>query len=295
MQNSPLQATPAAPSVDDSSGLKLLPFMLSMIAGSTDVIGFLGLGGLLTAHITGNLVILVARIVTNEPVPLSYLIAVPVFVIVLGMTRLLVAVLEQLGIASLLPLLLLLQFLFLCLSLSICLSAGPHVDPNTASIILAGMLAVSAMAVQNALVRISIRGAPSTAVMTTNITVFSIDLGEIWLGKDAKRAALARARAKHTWPAIAGFVIGCALGAACEAAFGLQSLALPTGFALLAFVLGLVASLKSGVSQNSLQGATLSSTIGTDLTGSRSRELRSRRVATSEPEPTQANLTGEQG
>jgi uncharacterized membrane protein YoaK (UPF0700 family) len=294
MQNSPLQATPAVPSVDDSSGLMLLPFVLSMIAGSTDVISFLGLGGLLTAHITGNLVILVARLVANDPVPLSYLIAVPVFVIVLGMTRSLVAVLDELGIASLLPLLLL-QFLLLCLSLAICLSVGSHVDPNTASAIFAGMLGVSAMAVQNALVRISIRGAPSTAVMTTNITVFSVDVGEIWLGKDAKRAASARARAKHTWPAIAGFVIGCTLGAACGSAFGLQSLALPTGFALLALVLGLVASLKSGVSQNSLQGATLSSTIGTDLTGSRSRELRSRRVATSEPEPTQANLTGEQG
>ena len=294
MQNSPLQATPSVPSVDDSSGLMLLPFVLSMIAGSTDVIGFLGLGGLLTAHITGNLVILVARLVANDPVPLSYLIAVPVFVIVLGMTRLLVAVLEQLGSASLLPLLLL-QFLLLCLSLAIGLSAGSHVDPNTASTIFAGMLAVSEMAVQNALVRISIREAPSTAVMTTNITVFSIDVGEIWLGKDAKRTALARARAKHAWPAIAGFVIGCALGAACEPAFGLQSLTLPTGFALLAFVLGLVASLKSGVSQDSLQGAALSRTIGTDLTDSRSRELRSRRVATSEPEPTQANVTGEQG
>jgi uncharacterized membrane protein YoaK (UPF0700 family) len=294
MQSSPLQATLAVPSVDDSSSLTLLPFVLSMIAGCTDVIGFLGLGGLLTAHITGNLVILVARLVANDPVPLSYLIAVPVFVIVLGMTRLLVAVLEQFGIASLLPLLLL-QFLLLCLSLAICLFAGSHVDPNTASTIFAGMLGVSAMAVQNALVRISIRGAPSTAVMTTNITVFSIDVGEIWLGKDAKRMALARARAKHTWPAIAGFVIGCALGAACEPAFGLQSLALPTGFALLALVLGLVASLRSGVSQNSAQGATSSSTIGTELTGARSRELRSRRAATSEPEPIQASVTGEHG
>src|SRR6266446_6732565 len=235
MQSSPLHDALALPSVDDSSGTKLLPFVLSMIAGSTDVIGFLGLGGLLTAHITGNLVILVARFVANEPVPLSYLIAVPVFVIVLGMTRLLVAVLEQLGIASLLPLLLL-QSLLLCLSLAICLSAGSHIDPNTVSAIIAGMLGVSAMAVQNALVRISIRGAPSTAVMTTNITAFSIDVGEIWLGKDVKRTAAARA--KHTWPAIAGFVIGCALGAACEPAFGLQSLALPTGFALLALVLG---------------------------------------------------------
>jgi uncharacterized membrane protein YoaK (UPF0700 family) len=294
MQNIPLQATLAVPLVDDSSGLMLLPFVLSMIAGSTDVIGFLGLDGLLTAHITGNLVILVARLFANDPVPLSYLIAVPVFVIVLGMTRLLVAVLEQLGIASLLPLLLL-QFLLLCLSLAICLSAGSHVDPNTASTIFAGMLGVSAMAVQNALVRISIRGAPSTAVITTNITAFSIDVGEIWLGKDAKRTALARARAKHTWPAIAGFVIGCALGAACEAAFGLQSLALPTGFALLAILLGLVASPRSLVSQNSVQSATSPSTIGTELTGSIKRELRSRRVAASEPEPTQADVTGEHG
>jgi uncharacterized membrane protein YoaK (UPF0700 family) len=290
MQSSPLHDALAIPSVDDSSGTKLLPFVLSVIAGSTDVIGFLGLGGLLTAHITGNLVILVARFVANESVPLSYLIAVPVFVMVLGLTRLLVAVLEHLGIASLVPLLFL-QFLFLCAFLANCLCAGSHVDPNTASMIFAGMLGVSAMAVQNALVRISIRGAPSTAVMTTNITAFSIDVGEIWLGKDVKRTAAARARAKHTWSAIVGFVIGCALGAACELAFGLRSLALPTGFALLALVLGLVASPRHSVSQNSLRGATSLSTVGT-LTGSR-RGLCSQIADTSEPEPAPTDPTDE--
>jgi uncharacterized membrane protein YoaK (UPF0700 family) len=293
MPNTPRQATLAVPSVDDSSSLALLPFVLSMIAGSTDVIGFLGLGGLLTAHITGNLVILVARLVASDPVPLSYLIAVPVFVIVLGMTRLLVAFLEQLGIASLLPLLLL-QFLLLCLSLAICLSAGSRVDPNTASMIFAGMLGVSAMAVQNALVRISIQGAPSTAVMTTNITVFSIDVGEIWLGKNANPTALARARANHTWPAIAGFVIGCALGAACEAAFGLQSLALPTGFALLALVLGL-ASLRSGVSQELAQTATSSPITRTDLTRAMMLAMRSEIIAASKVEPTQTEVTDKHG
>jgi len=35
---------------------RALPFVLSLIAGSTDIIGFLGLNGLFTAHITGNLV-----------------------------------------------------------------------------------------------------------------------------------------------------------------------------------------------------------------------------------------------
>jgi hypothetical protein len=99
----------------------------------------------------------------------------------------------------------------------------------------------------------------------------------IWRYKDVKRTASARARAQTTWAAIAGFVIGCALGAACEPAFGLRSLALPTGLALLALVLGLVASLRRGVSQNSLQGATSSSTIGTDLTGLRRCDLHSQK------------------
>jgi uncharacterized membrane protein YoaK (UPF0700 family) len=34
----------------------LLPAVLSMTAGAVDVIGFLALGGLFTAYITGNLV-----------------------------------------------------------------------------------------------------------------------------------------------------------------------------------------------------------------------------------------------
>jgi hypothetical protein len=100
----------------------------------------------------------------------------------------------------------------------------------------------------------------------------------ILLYRDVKRTATARARAKRIWPAIAGFVIGCVLGAACERAFGLRSLALPTGFALLGLILGPVASLRGGVSQNSLQGVTSSSTIGTDLTGSRRCGLHSQKL-----------------
>ncbi len=41
--------------------------------------------------------------------------------------------------------------------------------------VLAGMLGVSAMAVQNALVQLSLKGAPATAMMTTNITRFVLD------------------------------------------------------------------------------------------------------------------------
>jgi uncharacterized membrane protein YoaK (UPF0700 family) len=56
-----------------------LPFVLSLIAGSTDTIGFLSLNGLFTAHITGNLVVLAAHVINGDPAILSYVLAVPVF------------------------------------------------------------------------------------------------------------------------------------------------------------------------------------------------------------------------
>ena len=46
---------------------RALPFVLSLIAGSTDTIGFLGLNGLFTAHITGNVVVLAAHVITGDP------------------------------------------------------------------------------------------------------------------------------------------------------------------------------------------------------------------------------------
>src|SRR5438309_1716932 len=226
----------SAPSVDSSLGTKLLPTVLSVIAGSVDVISFLGLGGLFTAHITGNLVILAAHVVSGGETQVAPMLSVPVFMVVLGLTRLLVRGLEAMGLASLRPLLLL-QFLLLTGFLVLCVAAGPGLDPNAANAILAGMLGVAAMAVQNALVQISLTGAPSTAVMTSNLTHFMMDIGAVLLGRDPDEAARARRRAKHTWPAIVGFTIGCGLGAAAFATADLWALALPTGLALVAFVI----------------------------------------------------------
>src|SRR5881275_1983150 len=98
--------------VNSSLGPKLLPIVLSLIAGSADVISFLGLGGLFTAHITGNLVILASHVVSGGDAPLAAMLSVPVFMVVLALTRLLVAGFEAIDLASLRPLLLL-QFLLL--------------------------------------------------------------------------------------------------------------------------------------------------------------------------------------
>jgi uncharacterized membrane protein YoaK (UPF0700 family) len=216
---------------------RALPFVLSLIAGSTDIIGFLGLNGLFTSHITGNLVVLAAHMVAGDPTIFSYVLSVPVFMLVLFLTRVLAGGLEQIGVSTLRPLLLL-QLFFLAAFISVCLVAGPWRDANAILAVSAGMFGVAAMAVQNALVQISLTNTPTTAVMTTNVTHFMLDLGEALVGRDDAKVARARAHAMHTLPVIVGFTIGCVFGATFEAAAGLWSLTLPTGLAVLAFAMG---------------------------------------------------------
>jgi Protein of unknown function (DUF1275) len=78
---------------------KLLPTVLSLITESVDAIGFLGLGGLFTAHVTGNLVILAVHLASGGEASVGPMLSVPVFVAALGLTRLLADVLERIGLA----------------------------------------------------------------------------------------------------------------------------------------------------------------------------------------------------
>src|SRR6202051_2241899 len=94
------------PSIESSLSARLLPTVLSIIAGSVDAIGFLGLGGLFTAHVTGNLVILAAHLASGGDAPVAPMLSVPVFVAALGLTRLLAGSLGRVQFASLRPLLL---------------------------------------------------------------------------------------------------------------------------------------------------------------------------------------------
>ena len=210
-----------------------LTFLLSLIAGSTDTIGFLGLNGLFTAHITGNLVVLAAHIINDDPAILSYVLAVPVFVLVLLLTRLFASWLERTG-ASMLQPLLLLELLLLTTFLVCCVSRGQRFDAASGMAVTAGMFGVAAMAVQTALVQISLTKAPSTAVMTTNVANFVLALGQVLAGGNEDVVEGARKRMIHIFPVIVGFALGCALGAAGQAAYGSWSLALPAGLALLA-------------------------------------------------------------
>lgn len=119
MRGLPRERRSGAPSAAQQLSSAALPFVLSVIAGSTDTIGFLGLNGLFTAHITGNLVILAAHIVIGNPATLSYMLAVPVFMLVLLLSRLLADWLDRRDLAPLRTLLLL-QLLLLVAFIALC-------------------------------------------------------------------------------------------------------------------------------------------------------------------------------
>ena len=182
--------------------------------------------------------ILTAHIATRRGEDACLILSLPLFIAVLCLTRLLVAGLESIEIAALRPLLLL-QFLMLGLAFILCIPSGAHSDAAPLSIVVAGQLSVAAMAVQNALGQLSFAGAPSSAVMTTNLTRFIVDAGEALLGKEGHESAEARRRANETWPVIIGFTAGAGLGAACFSLAGLKSLGLPAGLALLAMFMSL--------------------------------------------------------
>jgi uncharacterized membrane protein YoaK (UPF0700 family) len=210
--------------------------MLSITAGAVDTIGFLSLGGLFTAHITGNVVVFVAHYISGESSLIGPLLSVPVFVIVLGVVTMLSAKgNHRVSRRTLLIVQLVLLTGFLVLGEVF----GPFGNPDSGPAVLTGMIGVAAMATQNALVKLAMPGSPSTAVMTTNTTQLAVDLATIVRGggkpEDVGRA---RHRAWMVFPSVAGFVAGCALGGFLQSHFGLKALLLPVVLAVIALPLG---------------------------------------------------------
>jgi uncharacterized membrane protein YoaK (UPF0700 family) len=146
-----------------------LPTILSVIAGMVDLTGFLTLGNVFTAHITGNLVVIGALVVRHGRVNLAQVLAIPVFAIAVALVWLIARASASRG-PALLRLLLLVQFLLLASVLLFSVITKPSAAPHGTMADIAAMIAVSAMACQFALLRVALPVAPSTAVMTGNLT-----------------------------------------------------------------------------------------------------------------------------
>ena len=188
-----------------------LPTLLSAVAGMVDVIGFLSLG-LFTAHVTGNLVVIAALLVRGGPPNMAQILAVPVFVLAVAAVWLIAKALERRGPALARPLLLI-QFLLLTCVLIFSVIYSPAINPHGWMSVVIAMIAVSAMACQFALLRVYLPVAPSTAVMTGNLTNAALSLLDT-VSRSQPLTPDADEHLRKTLKLLVGFFAGCIAGAA---------------------------------------------------------------------------------
>lgn len=187
-----------------------LASVLSAVAGAVDVIGFVSLK-LFTAHITGNLVVIAALLVSGGPPNVDQIIAVPVFIVAVAVVWVIARVFDQPG-NSLVRVLLLVHLLLLTCVLIYSVINHPDANPRGSGADVAAMIAVSAMACQFALLWLAVPGAPSTAVMTFNITKTILSLLDSLA--QSERGQGAREQLKRSLELVLPFVAGCLVGAA---------------------------------------------------------------------------------
>jgi uncharacterized membrane protein YoaK (UPF0700 family) len=209
-----------------------LPPLLSMIAGIVEVIGYLTLGSLFTAHVTGNLVTIAAVLVRGGSPGMNQILAVPVFLIALAAVWLIAEATGRRGPALVRPLLLV-QFLLLCGVLICSTISDPAAHPQGWIASVTAMIAVAAMACQFALLRLGLPGTPSTAVMTGNLTNSVLSLLDVLSGSHRLLEG-DEERLRTALRLVAGFFVGCVVGAAALALVGHWAWSLPVTFSAVA-------------------------------------------------------------
>ncbi|NLS18840.1 DUF1275 domain-containing protein [Rhizobium sp. P40RR-XXII] len=212
-----------------------LPVLLSFNGGYVDTLGFLALGGLFTAHVTGNFVTLGASIAMGMGATLSKLFALPVFCVVVFASRIVGLTLQRSGRPVLRPLLVV-KLILLIIAAAIALTDGPFSDPNNSTAFAIGMVLVAAMAVQNGIHRVHLAKSPPSTLMTGTTTQIMLDLADITMGGHSESTAAAYSRLKRMVLAVVVFALGCAIAALAFILSPVWSFVAPAVLAALALV-----------------------------------------------------------
>lgn len=199
---------------------------LSFNGGFVDTVGFLALQGLFTAHVTGNFVTLGVSIVHGTSGALAKLLALPVFVLVVGITHLAASALHRRHLASL-HLLMIAHTVLLALFLALAVWLGPFNDGDSIAALVTGMTGVAAMAIQNALSRQHLKAAPPTTLMTGNVTQAAIDIFSLMGLRDSAERKVVVKRLGPIAKNLLGFTGGCIGSALLYLAVGLWCLSVP--------------------------------------------------------------------
>jgi len=210
---------------------RLVPALLSFVAGYVDIYTFLGLFGLFVAQVTGSFVTAGAELVTHDPGVAGKVLAIIAFVLATAASAALIKVVRHRGWEPL-PIMLGLEFALLVIFCILILAGPALAGANDPSGIVAGLFAAMAMGTQSVIVRLLMRGIPQTNVMTGNMTQIGIETIEFlsaWLryarqpGNRENHRELSAVRGRLlTVLAIAlGFLVGATCGAVSYAKAGL--------------------------------------------------------------------------
>lgn len=193
-------------------------------AGFVDTAGFIALFGLFTAHVTGNFVLIGAAMADFHGGILGKLLALPVFVSVVAATHLFVSRRQRQGRNSAAALMLF-EALFLLAFMATGIASTPFTAADAPATIATGMLAVAAMAIQNAGARSVFATLTPTTVMTGNVTQIVIDTVDLLATAD--KAPDAKARLRKMLPPVLTFTVGALAGALGYIQLGFWCLILP--------------------------------------------------------------------
>ncbi len=215
---------------------RLFALPLAVTAGFADAFGYLTLHGLLTAHVTGNLVFMAAGLAQGNPHILVKFFAVPLFMLGVSLTTIVTTRLGGRQRRVLAWTLAAEAMLFL-----LGLLAGEVLPPcrttDDLTGVTVGTIMILAMGMQNAVMRMPLKALPATTAMTTNISEATVQWTHRLIGfgrphKPEDRQALFD-RAKTIGLTVSAFTIGTLGGAAAAVWLGYPGLAVPAGILLL--------------------------------------------------------------
>jgi len=208
---------------------------MAFVGGYVDVIGFVLLFGLFVAHATGNLVMLGVGLAGDASGLTTKLLALPVFIGAAAATYALIRWRNARG-QPCEVLVLALQAVLLLAFMLLTVKALPAASADEPAVMLAGLVGVVAMAVQNVGARAVFTHLAPTTMMTGNVTQLAIDIVDLVIVRGRPDDAL-KARILKTWPPVAAFALGAVGGAVGVLVAGAWSLLLGVAVVALLTVL----------------------------------------------------------
>jgi uncharacterized membrane protein YoaK (UPF0700 family) len=210
---------------------RLVPALLSFVAGYVDIYTFLALFGLFVAQVTGSFVTAGAELVTHDLGITGKALAILAFLFAAALTAGLIGLVRDRGRAPL-PWMLAFETALLAAFTVLLLIGPPVTGVQDWRGIFAGLFGAMAMGTQSVIVRLLMRGIPQTNVMTGNMTQLGVEttaLLLVWrrharqpndLATEREFAAV-KSRLLVVLAIVIGFLFGAVFGAISYAKVGL--------------------------------------------------------------------------